>query len=996
MEIDFGFLRLIVFLLCICADVSLGIFALRKKSNVGYIFGSTCFLGGITTVSLLLMYFSGPTLERSILGSLHFISMDVMLLFVLLMLLKLAGDSLQKSGRFFFIVSAVLVTLLSILFIVNPFHEIVVGYEEVAGSFMNFHYIEHPFFKFHVLLAFAIGAVCVVSLVGKAIEAPGAYKNYYLVPLVSVGFVILFNLIFLALPRNAYVTDFNIVLFTLCLVVFYWSCFWYTTHGLLNYFKGNIFESVNQGIVLFDRNNRLILCNGCANSFLDGKFLADYTLLDDFLKNCGIAQLLSDFDKNVSFQCFVKNVSMRCDYFALKCENSKPIGKLFIFTNISLETDLLTDFQNLDAFKAFAKNSKSHAESEKIVVSVCDIIGLSMLNSSQNRNEGDSLIKDLAVKLREAFPKKSHFVRGNDAILIVVSRNMEENEALDILKKLEKSVSSEIAYAVGVGTRSAEGFQKALDDAVRAMQQKKLLNTKSFHSSAISSLIRALKECDDDTEAHVKRTQMMGAELGKRLKLSDVQQSDLLLLCLLHDIGKIGIPLEILNKPGKLTNEEWNIMKSHAEKGYQIANSSAELKGIADMIGCHHERWDGKGYPRAIAGEQIPLLSRVISVVDSYDAMVSKRVYKKAMSQEDAIAELEKCAGTQFDPQIVAEFIAMLKEHPEFCPSNIDESSDGAAVNGIMFTDLFKAPEKKRECVHIVEFMNYVLDADTFRIRSVNKAFEEISGYTQKDVDDLKLTQKDMIPLEDQEEYLNLVGECFKKGPIVYFEHRFVRKNGNIIFVLCMGRMFFDSASKSARIEVIVIDSSNTYMMQQINEMRADKAERQLRYWENNFRKDSLTGLLNRASFQSEVEQKLQNEASKVMFLMVDVDRFKEYNDTYGHHAGDEFLILVAQTLLSSLRDCDISCRVGGDEFAVALFFKGDCANEFMYKRARQIFDKINMLVHSATRGTTISMGAAIVDKDCRTFGKIFEMADKALLKSKKDGRGRLTTSDEM
>lgn len=996
MEIDFNFWRIIVFVLCVCADATLGIFALRKKCKLGYFFGTACFLAGLETLSFLLMYLSGPTLERSIFGSLHFIFMGALFLFILLVVWKLTGEKLGKKRKTLFSALAVLVAFLSILFLVNPFHEIIVGYEEIAGSYSNFLYIEYPFYKFYLFVSFIIGALAVVTLVCKAIEAPGAYKQHYLFPLVGICLTILLNLIFLAFPRETCITDVNVFLFTLCLIAFYWSCFWYATHGLLNYFKNSVFENVNQGFVLFDRENRLILHNGCASTFLDERVLSDYTLLDNFLKSCGIAQLMGDFDKNVSFQCFIKNVSLRCDYFALKSESSKLMGRLFIFTNIALETDLLTDFQNLDAFKAFAKNSKSHMENEKIVVSVCDIIGLSLLNTSQNRNEGDSLIKDLAFKLREIFPKKSHFVRGNDALLIVVSRNMDEKEALGLLGKLEKSVSTEIAYAVGVGVRSAEGFQKALDDAVRAMQQKKLLNSKSFHSSAISSLIRALKECDDDTEAHVKRTQMMGAELGNRLKLSDVQQSDLLLLCLLHDIGKIGIPLEILNKPGKLTNEEWNIMKSHAEKGYQIANSSAELKGIADMIGCHHERWDGKGYPRAIAGENIPLLSRVISVVDSYDAMVSKRVYKKAMSQEDAIAELEKCAGTQFDPKIVAEFIAMLKEHPEFCPSNIDESSDKSSANNVMFTDLFKAPVKKRECVHIVEFMNYVLDADTFRIRAVNKAFEEISGYTQKDVDDLKLTQKDMIPVEDQEEYLNLVGECFAKGPIVYFEHRFVQKSGNIIFVLCMGRMFFDSTSKSARIEVIVIDSSNTYMMQQMNDMRADRAERQLRYWESNIRKDTLTGLLNRASFQSDVEQRLQNGASKVMFLMLDADKFKEYNETYGHHAGDEFLILVAQTLMSALRDCDISCRVGGDEFAAALFFKNDCTDDFMYKRAQQIFDKINMLVHSATRGTTISMGAAIVCDKYRTFGKIFEAADNALLKSKKDGRGRLTTTEGM
>ena len=156
----------------------------------------------------------------------------------------------------------------------------------------------------------------------------------------------------------------------------------------------------------------------------------------------------------------------------------------------------------------------------------------------------------------------------------------------------------------------------------------------------------------------------MGAELGKRIELTDSQQSNLSLLCLLHDIGKIGIPLEILNKPGKLSEEEWRILQSHTEKGYEIANSNNELRGIADEIRHHHERWDGKGYPDGLSRESIPILSRVIAVVDAFDAMTNNRSYRHAMSVSDATAELKKCAGSQFDPHIVSEFLRMLKENP--------------------------------------------------------------------------------------------------------------------------------------------------------------------------------------------------------------------------------------------------------------------------------------------------------------------------------------------
>ena len=104
----------------------------------------------------------------------------------------------------------------------------------------------------------------------------------------------------------------------------------------------------------------------------------------------------------------------------------------------------------------------------------------------------------------------------------------------------------------------------------------------------------------------------------------------------MHDIGKVAIPLEILNKPGKLTDEEWEIIKSHTIKGYEIAKSTPELEGVADMIKYHHERWDGKGYPDGLSLETIALLSRIIYVVDAYDAMINNRSYRKAKSVEEA------------------------------------------------------------------------------------------------------------------------------------------------------------------------------------------------------------------------------------------------------------------------------------------------------------------------------------------------------------------------
>jgi HD-GYP domain-containing protein (c-di-GMP phosphodiesterase class II) len=140
--------------------------------------------------------------------------------------------------------------------------------------------------------------------------------------------------------------------------------------------------------------------------------------------------------------------------------------------------------------------------------------------------------------------------------------------------------------------------------------------------------------------------------VGEAIGLTNQQFDELELFSTLHDIGKIGIDNQLLNKPAKLTDEEWIKMKKHSEIGYRIAMASPELMSIAYYILTHHERWDGKGYPQGLVGENIPILSRILAVSDAYDAMTQDRPYRKAMLKQDAIAEIVKNSGTQFDPDI--------------------------------------------------------------------------------------------------------------------------------------------------------------------------------------------------------------------------------------------------------------------------------------------------------------------------------------------------------
>ena len=153
---------------------------------------------------------------------------------------------------------------------------------------------------------------------------------------------------------------------------------------------------------------------------------------------------------------------------------------------------------------------------------------------------------------------------------------------------------------------------------------------------------------------------MLSETLGRQLGLQEQELIELKLFAMLHDIGKIGIDERILKKKEKLTEDDWLEIRKHPEIGYRITHATADLKEISDYILYHHERWDGRGYPLGLTGSEIPLLSRVLSVVDSYDAMTNDRVYRKALSESEAVAEIVRNAGSQFDPEITEVFVQII------------------------------------------------------------------------------------------------------------------------------------------------------------------------------------------------------------------------------------------------------------------------------------------------------------------------------------------------
>jgi HD-GYP domain-containing protein (c-di-GMP phosphodiesterase class II) len=223
-----------------------------------------------------------------------------------------------------------------------------------------------------------------------------------------------------------------------------------------------------------------------------------------------------------------------------------------------------------------------------------------------------------------------------------------------------------VNVALGSGTKEEPhgDLKETIKKAELYMNQRKLLEQRSSHSAIISSIKATMYEKSHETEEHSERLAALSRMVGEALHLSQIELDNLELLATLHDIGKVGIDDRILAKPEKLTEEEWIEMKKHPEIGYRITMASPELVSISEFILSHHEHWDGSGYPKGLAGADIPLLSRIIGVADAYDAMTENRIYQKATDRDSALAEIEKNAGSQFDPEIVELFIRIMKETP--------------------------------------------------------------------------------------------------------------------------------------------------------------------------------------------------------------------------------------------------------------------------------------------------------------------------------------------
>jgi putative nucleotidyltransferase with HDIG domain len=180
---------------------------------------------------------------------------------------------------------------------------------------------------------------------------------------------------------------------------------------------------------------------------------------------------------------------------------------------------------------------------------------------------------------------------------------------------------------------------------------------RSLFLSTVKSLASAIDAKDEYTRHHSTRVTDFSLKLAAKMGFSEKELGDLELAALLHDVGKIAVPELILNKPGKLTDEEFKLIKEHPARGESILSPVIELKEIGRVVRSHHERYDGTGYPDRLKGQEIPIGARIMTIADTYDSITSERPYRKAASHRYAVKEIISCSGTQFDPEVVGHFL---------------------------------------------------------------------------------------------------------------------------------------------------------------------------------------------------------------------------------------------------------------------------------------------------------------------------------------------------
>lgn len=294
-----------------------------------------------------------------------------------------------------------------------------------------------------------------------------------------------------------------------------------------------------------------------------------------------------------------------------------------------------------------------------------DINKLKLINDAFGHEKGDELIQKVSKVLKQCCRLDDLIARwGGDEFMILLPKTT-TLESEEIVRRITagcaneqvNSIAVSIALGIATKTHTEEDMMDVMRSAEEAMYKNKMLSSKHIRSNIVNTIINSLYQKDPYEEKHAKRVSLLCRKTARALGLEPEEIKKITLGGLLHDIGKIAIDNRILDKPSMLNENEWKEIRKHAEAGARVIASDPELAEVGDAVLYHHERWDGRGYPKGIREGEIPLPARIIALADSYDSMISPSIYKKSMTKRQAIDEIRQNKGTQFDPELAEIFI---------------------------------------------------------------------------------------------------------------------------------------------------------------------------------------------------------------------------------------------------------------------------------------------------------------------------------------------------
>jgi diguanylate cyclase (GGDEF)-like protein/putative nucleotidyltransferase with HDIG domain len=557
-----------------------------------------------------------------------------------------------------------------------------------------------------------------------------------------------------------------------------------------------------------------------------------------------------------------------------------------------------------------------------------------------------------------------------------------------------------------------------------------------LHLATIEALALAIDAKDQTAQSHIRRVQVYATSIARGLGMSDTEIQGVKTAALLHDIGKLAVPEHILSKPGPLTQEEFQKIRVHPQVGAEIISAVPFPYPVAPLILSHHERWDGKGYPQGLKGEEIPLGARILSVVDYYDALTSDRPYHKAMTPEAAMALLQQEAGRALDPQVVQMFVKMAPDM-EAAAETIEHAtprrlslepvnergrpavgfSPETTKTSTVFEDIALAHREIYALYEIAQTMGTSLGvADTMAL--ISSKLSNLVPFSacglflfDEEADSLRCrfatgVEADAIGTMTVRAGQGLAGWVARNRrplvnarPSAEFEAAGLAKSTSLQSALVAPLVFSDRFIGTLAVYSTQPDfytDDHRRLLDRVSEQASAVIHNSIVFeqTQEDSLTDPLTGLPNtRFMFMHLTRELARAERLKaeVALLVMDLDNFKEINDSHGHHVGDRALREVATVLRSGIRPYDICVRYAGDEFIVVL--SGCGADEAERKRV-ELQRTVDEVLFEARPGRrlplAISVGAAIYPQDGDSYEALLATADSRMYRDKQRRKQRV------